>query len=197
MSTHWMLKTKGDPLGTVHRFVRDVWQAAGLDALVIPPNAKGQKHILTDPAGLEEVNPFQPLMLMNMAKVIPDVLKEHKDGRAGVLLRPCEMRALTEIARRGAVQTNSLLTLCVDCLGTFPEDEFEWRAARKGSEKGLTGEALQFAPQGGISAYRYRATLHLNFIISSVCLRSNGCSLAIYMRLASDLKRLMRLCKSG
>jgi len=96
-----MLKTKGDPLGTVHRFVRDVWQAAGLEALIVPPNAKGQIHILTDPAGLGDVNPFQPLMLMNMAKVIPDVLKEHKDGRAGVLLRPCEMRALTEITERG------------------------------------------------------------------------------------------------
>jgi len=100
-------------------------------------------------------------MLTNNARVIPDVLKEHKDGRVGVLLRPCEMRALTEIAGRGAVQTNSLETLCVDCLGTFPEDEFEWRAARKGSEKGLTGEALQFAPQGGISPYRYRAACQM------------------------------------
>jgi len=161
MSTQWMLKTKGDPLGTVHRFVRDVWQAAGLEALIVPPNAKGQKHILTDPAGLEEVNPFQPLMLMNIARAIPEVLKEHKDGRVGVLLRPCEMRALNEVAERGAIQTERLLTLCVDCLGTFPEDEFEWRAARKGSEKGLYGEALQFAPQGGISAYRYRAACQM------------------------------------
>ena len=92
-----MLKTKGDPLGTVHRFVRDVWQAASLDALIVPPNAKGQKHILTDPAGLGDVNPFQPLMLMNIARVIPDVLKEHKDGRVGVLLRPCEMLSLIHI----------------------------------------------------------------------------------------------------
>jgi len=172
-----MLKTKGDPLGRVHSFVRDVWQAAALDALVIPPNAKGQKHVLTDPAGLEEVNPFQPLMLMNIAGVIPAVLEEHKDGRVGVLLRPCEMRALNEVAGRGAIQilrqgldkldlpaqggAERLLTLCVDCLGTFPEDEFAWRAARKGSEKGLSGEALQFAPQGGISAYRYRAACQM------------------------------------
>lgn len=47
------------------------------------------------------------------------------------------------------------LAVRVDCLGTFPEDEFEWRAARKGSEKVLSGEALRFTPQGGISAYRY------------------------------------------
>ncbi|MBU4225167.1 MAG: 4Fe-4S dicluster domain-containing protein [Chloroflexi bacterium] len=41
------------------------------------------------------------------------------------------------------------------------EDELEWRAARKSSEQGLTGEALQFAPQGGISAYRYRAACQM------------------------------------
>jgi formate dehydrogenase subunit beta len=161
MSTQWMLKTKGDPLGAVHRFVSQVWQDARLEAMVVPPTGKDQLHVLTDPARLGEVNPFQPLMLMNMARVIPEVLKEHPDGRVGVMLRPCEMRALTEMAGRGAFNTERLLTVCVDCLGTFPEDEFEWRAARKGSEKGLAGEALQFAPQGGIAAYRYRAACQM------------------------------------
>ena len=161
MSTQWMLKTKGDPLGAVHRFVGQVWEDASLEAMVVPPTGKDQLHVLTDPARLGEVNPFQPLMLMNMARVIPEVLKEHPDGRVGVMLRPCEMRALTEMAGRGAFNTERLLTVCVDCLGTFPEDEFEWRTARKGSEKGLAGEALQFAPQGGIAAYRYRAACQM------------------------------------
>ncbi len=161
MATQWMLKTRGDPLGTVHRFVRDVWQAAGFEALIAPLSAKGQKQILTDPTGLEAVNPFQPLMLTNIARVIPEALKEHKHGRVGVLLRPCEMRALDEVTERGTIQAERLLTLCVDCLGTFPEDEFAWRAARKGSEKRLAGEALQFAPQGGIAAYRYRAACQM------------------------------------
>jgi formate dehydrogenase subunit beta len=161
MSTQWMLKTKGDPLGAVHRFVGEIWRDAGLEAMVVPPAGRDQPHVLADPARLGEVNPFQPLMLMNMAKVIPDVLKEYPTGRVGVMLRPCEMRALTEMAGRSTFRTDRLLTVCVDCLGTFPEDEFEWRAARKGSEKGLAGEALQFAPQGGIAAYRYRAACQM------------------------------------
>ncbi len=161
MSSQWMLKTKGDPLGTVHRFASQVWQNAGLEAMVVPLAGKNQEHVLVDPARLVQVNPFQPLMLMNMAKVIPDVLNKNPKGRLGVLLRPCEMRALTEMVARGAFRTDRLLTICVDCLGTFPEDEFEWRAARKGSGKGLAGEALQFAPQGGIAAYRYRAACQM------------------------------------
>jgi coenzyme F420-reducing hydrogenase beta subunit len=54
-----------------------------------------------------------------------------------------------------------LLTISVDCLGTFPKDEFEWRAKRKGSRKGLTKEALHFARQGGIVPYRYRAACQI------------------------------------
>ena len=69
-------------------------------------------------------------------------------------MRPCEMRALNEMAARGAVKRDDVLAVCTDCLGTFPADEIEWRAER--STKGLTKESLQFAPQGGISAYRYR-----------------------------------------
>jgi formate dehydrogenase subunit beta len=161
MSTQWILKTKGDPLGAVHRFVDQFWRDANLEAMVVPPSGKNQPHILTDSAQLGEINPFQPLMLMNMAKVIPEVLEGHPDGRVGVMLRPCEMRALTEMSARGAFHADRLVTVCVDCLGTFPEDEFEWRAARKGSGKGLAGEALQFAPQGGIAAYRYRAACQM------------------------------------
>jgi formate dehydrogenase subunit beta len=161
MSTQWILKTKGDPLGAVHRFVDQFWRDANLEAMIVPPSGKNQPHILTDPAQLGEINPFQPLMLMNMAKVIPEVLEGHPDGRVGVMLRPCEMRALTEMSARGAFPVNRLVTVCVDCLGTFPEEEFEWRAARKGSGEGLAGEALQFAPQGGIAAYRYRAACQM------------------------------------
>jgi formate dehydrogenase subunit beta len=161
MSTQWMLKTKGDPLGAVHQFTRDVWQAARLEAMIVPSTGKKQPQVLTNPFRLDEANPFQPLMLMNLAKVIPNVLKEHPAGSVGVMLRPCEARALTEMARRGNFRSERLLTISVDCLGTFPEDEFDWRTARKGTEKGLMGEALQFAPQGGISAYRYRSACQI------------------------------------
>ncbi len=148
----WVLNTKGDPLGAVQRFVGAVWQAAGLEAMLVPPSGHEKPIMLADPAGLEGVNPFQPLMLVNAARLIPDVLREGKNKRIGAILRPCEMRAFRAMLARDGLDTSRLLTLCVDCLGTFPEDEFEWRAARKN----LTGEALQFAPQGGIAAYRYR-----------------------------------------
>jgi ferredoxin len=50
-----------------------------------------------------------------------------------------------------------LLTVCVDCLGTYPDDDYQWRAERKGSQERLAWESLHFARQGGIAAYRFRS----------------------------------------
>ena len=161
MNTHWTLNTHGDPLGTLNAFVQTIWEKAGLDALVVAAGDRRQAYLLEDPNQVAEINPFRPVMTANLARLLPETLDAQPDARLGVLLRPCEMRALYEVSDRGALQIDRLLTICVDCLGTFPEDEFEWRSARKGSEGGLTNEALQFAPQGGISAYRYRAACQM------------------------------------
>ncbi len=153
MNTEWTLNTHGDPLGTLQKFIAALWRQTNLDAMVVPPGIENGS-LLKTPEQLKSVNPFQPLMKANTARRVVEAAQKSSETRLGVLLRPCEMRALHEMAARGAVRTQDLLIICVDCLGTFPAEEYEWRAAR--SAKSLTKEALRFAPQGGISAYRYR-----------------------------------------
>jgi formate dehydrogenase subunit beta len=161
MSTQWILNTHGDPLGTLNQFIRTIWEKTRLDGLVVAAGDQKEAYLLEDPGQVGAINPFRPVMTANLARLLPETLKVKPDARLGVLLRPCEMRALIEVSERGALQIDRLLTICVDCLGTFPEDEFEWRSARKGAEGGLASEALQFAPQGGISVYRYRAACQM------------------------------------
>ncbi len=72
------------------------------------------------------------------------------------MLRPCELRALVEVAKHAPVNLENLLTVCVDCLGTLSEDDFGWRAEQAGSANRLSNEVLQFARQGGILDYRHR-----------------------------------------
>jgi formate dehydrogenase subunit beta len=152
MNTNWMIGTHGDPLGALQAFVKALWEQTGLDVMVVAPNRDG--FLLESPDKLEQLNPFRPLMKLNTARLVVDTAKKRPGKRIGAMLRPCEMRALNEMAARGAVKREDVLVICTDCLGTFPADEFEWRTER--SSKGLTKETLQFAPQGGISAYRYR-----------------------------------------
>jgi formate dehydrogenase subunit beta len=152
MNTNWMIHTHGDPLGALQNFVKTLWEQTDMDAMVIAPS--NGKFVLESADELEHVNPFQPLMKLNTARLVVDTARKRPGKRLGTMLRPCEMRALNEMAARGAVKRSDVLAVCTDCLGTFPAEEYEWRTER--SAKGLMKETLQFAPQGGISAYRYR-----------------------------------------
>ena len=152
MNTNWKIDTHGDPLGALQKLVGAIWGQTDLDVLVVPPEDGG--FVLESPDQLENLNPFRPLMKLNTAQLVVSATKKYPGKRLGAMLRPCELRALNEMAARGAVKRDDVLVISTDCLGTFPSEEFEWRAER--SSKGLTKETLQFAPQGGISAYRYR-----------------------------------------
>lgn len=160
MNVHWMLETHGDPLGRLHKFMDAIWLEATLEGMLLPLNGisgSGMTPTLVrERARLREVNPFRPLMTENTAGRLPALLHEHPDERLGVMLRPCEVRALIEMRKHNGFRPEQLLLLSVDCLATYDAGEFAWRAERKRTGR-LSDEALQFARQGGIVAYRYRS----------------------------------------
>ena len=160
MTTQWMLNTHGNPLGAVRHFTDAIWQTLGIEKMIAPLNGHSEHtgpHILQHPAEISDINPFTPLMPLNAAKMVPALLREATPGKAAAMLRPCEMRTLVEMSKHEGFTLDGLLTICVDCLGTLPADEYRWRAERKSSSSELSQEALQFSRQGGIVRYRYRA----------------------------------------
>jgi formate dehydrogenase subunit beta len=164
MDTQWMIPTHGDPLGAVRGLVHTAWEKFDLQKMLVLSNGSAENtraQIIADPKELDKVNPFTPLMPLNGAKLIPDLMRNNPKARVGAMLRPCEMRALIEIIKRKEFDTNRLVTLCVDCLGTLPADEYQWRAERKGTSKALAQETIQFARQGGIVPYRYRSACQM------------------------------------
>ncbi len=168
MDVQWSLDTHGDPLGKLHEFISFVWQKSGLYGMLVTLDDGGSHatpRFITDPAAILQINPFRPLMELNAARLIPAILATHPDARIGALLRPCEMRALVEMSKHTPMPLDRLLTISVDCLGTLPADEYQWRRERL--EKGhsaddtarsdeLAQEAIKFARQGGLVPYRYR-----------------------------------------
>ena len=173
MKHQWSLETHGDPLGTLREFITQIWLASNLDGMLVTMNGgddvKAIPGYITNIASLTEVNPFKPLMEINAARLIPDILADYPKSKVGALLRPCEMRALTEMTKHASIDIDNLLTLSVDCLGTLPLDEYQWRLERASKNlpaeqarsinppDELAHEALQFARQGGIIPYRYRS----------------------------------------
>jgi len=169
----WSLETHGDPLGKVRDFIAKIWLETGLAGMLVTMvegnEVRTTPRYITNVDLLNGVNPFQPLMEINVARLIPELLANHPDEKVGALLRPCEMRALIEMTKHASIKIDRLLTISVDCLGTFPADEYQWRLERIGksypnqeikvneSPDELAREALKFARQGGIVPYRYRS----------------------------------------
>jgi formate dehydrogenase subunit beta len=177
MDNYWSLETHGDPLGTVHDFIRHVWLAADLDGMLVTLGGDDDLHaipqFITDTSSVNQINPFKPLMEINAARLVPALLANHSAEKVAALLRPCEMRALTEMAKHVPIRLDRLLTLSVDCLGTLPADEYQWRLERAARNvpvndqdsaarsDDLAEEALKFARQGGIIPYRYRTACQI------------------------------------
>lgn len=156
MNTKWLVDTNGDPLGAIQNIFTEAWDRFELDRMLVPTNGNGVPHLLYDTDEIRQVNPFKPLMKFNSAKFLPQILKEQPEARVGAVLRPCEVRALEAKAKRESIPSERMLTISVDCLGTYSPEDYQWRAERKGSAESLDGEELLFARQGGIAAYRFR-----------------------------------------
>jgi formate dehydrogenase subunit beta len=158
MSTIYAMPTQGDPLEAFRSLLRQVWDRAGLDALLAPTNGSTDGlRLLRSARELDGVNPFKPVMTSSAALRLPRELAERPLDIVGVVLRPCELRGLVEAAKHGGFGLGAVVTICVDCLSTLPTDEYRWRASRRPAPGAVTDEALRFAPVGGIVPYRYRS----------------------------------------
>ena len=188
MSHYLMVETHGDPLGAIRQVLKSIWSNAKLEFVLAPTNGSPEviqsPNIVHLPDALDSFNPFKPLMTSNTAKYLPKILQRTEAQSMGVLLRPCEMRALLGMEKNYHLHTKNLLTIAFDCLGTYPLEDYYWRTERKGSPDQLTQESIQFARQGGIVPYRFRSACqvcqspssddaHVNFAVIGLPIRQH------------------------
>lgn len=159
-----------DAIDTLRSFLTAWWDLAGLEAMLAPVELADQSGVLTraieEPAELATVNPFAPVMLSNAASAMKEFINEHPKGRLAVLFRPCELRALVELQKRGQVPSfrfeengrdEDIIIVGVDCLATFPLDEYARRTSLHGV-RAVTLDALSSADEGGLSLPNFRTS---------------------------------------
>jgi len=165
MNVNRVLEVKtGQPVNTLQDFLVAFWERNQLQAMLapveLPDRSRVVVQVIRDPQMFSTVNPFAPVMSCNSAVTAMRFIQEEDAGRLAVLLRPCEMRALVELAKRrgtsaGEVKAGNgkkcVAMLAVDCLGTLPEQE--WRAI--GIEQ-ATYETLHNAASGGLKPQNFR-----------------------------------------
>jgi formate dehydrogenase subunit beta len=152
----YILHTHGDAQSALTTFLKAWWAQTGLVALLAPVQSPDCgavfPQVLTDPEQLITLNAFAPVMPVNSAGLIDELLAAHPHGKVGVLLRPCELRTWVEMCKRrdnchpaaGSMNGQRLYLLAVDCPGTLDPVEFAHRASKDGIAA-LTAEALDWA----------------------------------------------------
>jgi formate dehydrogenase subunit beta len=104
---------------------------------------------------LGKANPLAPVMTLNSAKIAALLLAQETGKRLAAVLRPCESRALMELARQGRVTLDNLVMVSVDCLGSHAESDYEQRLALWGDQVPVQ-ESLRWSRRGQIAPYRFR-----------------------------------------
>jgi len=159
-SNSWMLHTRGDPLGVTRRLLRQVWINAAMQGMIMPvyqtETLQAAPQLVDQPQELASADPFVPFVPMNTARLVSQLIAQEPRSHYGAVLRSCEARALSCVAERDQLVLDNWLVISVDCLASFPVEEYEWRVDRAGRVDRLTREVLRFARQGGIAPYRYR-----------------------------------------
>jgi formate dehydrogenase subunit beta len=153
-------------------FLSELWALHGLEALLapveLPDRSRVSARVIRDPAELEMVNPFIPLMHSNAASVTWQFIQKEKARRIAIVLRPCELRALVELEKRAslsgapgetkpeAADGKFITVIGVDCLGTFLPDSDDLANLEE-----LTINTLHNASEGGLKPQRFRTACQM------------------------------------
>ena len=137
-----------DALAAVRGFLKRLLEEQVVDALLVPmetPSGTVTPALVADAELLDAANPLAPVMGLNAARVAGRVSVREPRGRVGVVLRSCELRALVELVKLQQASLDDMVTISVDCLGTYDVPVY----AAMCDNGGVDMAALLATAQGG------------------------------------------------
>jgi len=119
--TYAALKTDGNPQAAIRTVLRDMLSAKLADAVLVagrtPYSALPMPILCSDPARLETADPLAPVAPFNAARQAASLLRSDAGRRVAVVLRPCEVRALVELAKLHQCTLENSIVIGIECLG--------------------------------------------------------------------------------
>jgi formate dehydrogenase subunit beta len=129
MSSAVLKIEKGDVRETFRGLLRRMLESKFVDAVLVPRELPGggayAQSLVRDPAALADADPLAPTMAVQSASILSDLTATPAGGRIGAVLKPCELRATVELGKFLQVKTEDLVTIGVDCAGTYEVDAFK------------------------------------------------------------------------
>lgn len=125
MPRNAVLKIKdGKLVESLNTFLRSLLERNLLDALLVPLELPSKNMVtpalVSDPEMLKDAGPLAPVMPVSIARVVSSMTKvAPSKRRVGVVLRPCELRALIELVKLKQASLENLVLIGMDCFGTY------------------------------------------------------------------------------
>lgn len=145
----------GNAVAALRGFLKGLLETGVVEAVVVPmetPAGAVTPALVADPALLDAADPLAPVMGLNMARVVGPVTIREPRGKVAAVLRPCEYRALIELVKLQQASLDDLVTVVVDCLGTYTVPDYEAMRAKGGVSRGglfAAARTGELAPQEG------------------------------------------------
>ena len=133
------LQTKN---GNIRQTVNELWQSLFekklIEGLLVPlelPNrASVVQTLVTEPKKLEHADTFAPVMPVNSSRILSSMTKLSPSQRKlAVVMRPCELRALVELAKLKQASLENITTISFDCFGAYSVTDYMEYAREKES----------------------------------------------------------------
>jgi len=132
MATTVQLDIKNkDLLETLRGFLTSVLKLDGIDGILVPWKLPMKNllmpALITDPDRMIGANPISPGFPMNGAKLLSRLTRKASGSKVAAVLRPCEIRAFTELVKLKQGRIEDVVLIGIDCLGAYRNtDYFKW-----------------------------------------------------------------------
>lgn len=131
-------------------FFKGMLENGAVDA-VLAPMAQTKQGVrltlVTSAAHTAQVDPFAPIAAVSGAKIASSLTSRPSGRKVAMVLRPCEIRAVVELAKLKQVNLDDVLLIGMDCLGRYENTDFA-----KFQEQGGTSESFLSNAQAGKTA---------------------------------------------
>ena len=115
---------KGDVAAACNSLFKNILESGDVDALLVPQITPGGSMVhdvlVSDPDRLD-TDVFAPVLPVSTAATVSKLTKvQGAEKTIGVVMRPCQIRALIELTKLKQADLENIMIIGVDCLGTFP-----------------------------------------------------------------------------
>jgi formate dehydrogenase subunit beta len=130
--------SEGGILETLRQLFKKLMEKGQVDALLVPVELPSGDNVVqtlvTNADRLNAANPLAPVLPVNSARILSAMTKlASSQKKIGVVLKPCELRAVVELTKLKQISLENLVLIGIDCFGTYSVNDYSKLAKEKQS----------------------------------------------------------------